>query len=120
MFSRTEIVSLLAVAGLCQAQMITKNMVSPKAGSGPYDDPPMLGFGTWMLDPKGNCSEAVAQAIINGYRHFDAATAYQNQPCVAVGLKDGMKRAGIKRSDLWVTSKLWSTRSAFVKDWQII
>jgi diketogulonate reductase-like aldo/keto reductase len=69
----------------------------------------LLGFGTWMLWDK-NCTEAVAQAIEAGYRHFDGATAYENQGCVGLGFKEGMKRTGLKRSDLWVTSKLWSTR----------
>lgn len=108
-----SLLTFLAILRLSQAQQITKDQISPK--NGPYAEPPMLGFGTWMLNETlpgypGNCSEAVAQAVVNGYRHFDGATAYQNQECVGKGLKEGMQRAGIKRKDLWVTSKLWSSR----------
>ncbi|KAF2429297.1 Aldo/keto reductase, partial [Tothia fuscella] len=71
---------------------------------------PMLGFGTWMLNDGKNCTEAVAQAVQAGYRHFGGAIAYQNQVCVRNGLREGMKRTGLRRSDLWVTSKIWSTR----------
>jgi len=46
----------------------------------------------------------------NGYRHFDCATAYQNQVSIGKGLAEGLKRTGLNRSDIWVTSKLWSTR----------
>jgi alcohol dehydrogenase (NADP+) len=106
-----SLVATLALLGLTQAQGVaTLDQVSPK--NGPFNDIPLLGFGTWMLFDK-NCTEAVAQAIEAGYRHFDGATAYENQACVGQGLKEGMRRTGLKRSDLWVTSKLWSTRYNF-------
>jgi alcohol dehydrogenase (NADP+) len=45
-----------------------------------------------------------------GYRHFDGATAYQNQKNVSAGIKEGLRRTGLKRSDIWITTKIWSTR----------
>ncbi len=63
---------------------------------------PILGFGTLYLnDELGvNC---VADAISLGYRLIDTAMIYGNE--VAVGA--GIKKSGIKREELFVTSKLW-------------
>ena len=68
---------------------------------------PLLGYGTWNLD-KSNASEAVSYAIETGYRHIDCAAAYGNEKEVGKGLADGAKKAGLKRSEIWVTSKLWN------------
>jgi len=70
-------------------------------------DIPHNGFGTWNL--KGdNISDVVSAAIQAGYRHIDGATAYGNHVAVGKGIKDGLKKAGLKREELWVTSKLWN------------
>jgi len=104
-----SLITWLAFLGPIHAQGVaTLEQISPK--NGPFNEIPMLGFGTWMLWDAKNCTEAVAKAIEAGYRHFDGATAYENQACVGAGLKEGMRRTGLKRSDLWITSKLWSTR----------
>jgi hypothetical protein len=97
-----------ALLGLSQAQQPSKDDISPSGG--PYDTIPRLGFGTWMLDDEKNATEAVAMAMVNGYRHFDCATAYQNQVAIGKGLAEGLKRTGLNRSEIWVSSKLWSTR----------
>ena len=73
---------------------------------------PLLGFGTWNLHVE-NATKAVSIAIQTGYRHIDCATAYSNQKEVGAGIADGIKEAGIKRSDLWITSKLWNTQCGF-------
>ncbi|KAL9042519.1 MAG: hypothetical protein Q9214_003756 [Letrouitia sp. 1 TL-2023] len=70
-------------------------------------DVPLLGFGTWNL-ALSNASEAVSAAIQAGYRHIDAAAAYGNQKLVGKGIADGLKKTGLQRSDIWVTSKLWN------------
>jgi alcohol dehydrogenase (NADP+) len=107
-------VAPFALLGLVQAQALDRPLtlaqISPK--NGPFNEIPLLGFGTWMLNDPKNCTEAVAQAVQAGYRHFDGATAYLNQGCFGNGLREGMKRTGLERSDLWVTSKIWSTRYA--------
>jgi diketogulonate reductase-like aldo/keto reductase len=75
------------------------------------DEIPKIGFGTWHLQDNGaNVSEIVAMAMENGYRHIDCAYAYQNQKDIGVGIKEGLRRTGLKRSDLWITSKLWNNR----------
>jgi alcohol dehydrogenase (NADP+) len=71
------------------------------------DGPPQLGLGTWYM--RGNTSEAIAHAIVQGYRHIDCAKIYGNQRDVGAGIALGIKRAGITRQDVWVTSKLWNS-----------
>ncbi|KAI4157183.1 MAG: hypothetical protein LQ342_008484 [Letrouitia transgressa] len=66
---------------------------------------PLLGFGTWNLN-RSNASEAVSAAIQAGYRHIDGAAGYANQDVVGKGIADGLKKTGLNRSDIWVTSKL--------------
>ncbi|KAL8650080.1 MAG: hypothetical protein Q9210_004031 [Variospora velana] len=68
---------------------------------------PSLGFGTWNLD-KSNVTQAVSAALQAGYRHLDCATIYGNQKEVGKGIADGLKKAGVNRTDVWITSKLWN------------
>jgi alcohol dehydrogenase (NADP+) len=68
---------------------------------------PLLGFGTSDLDPR-NASEAVSWAIQAGFRHIDCDPAYKNEDLVGKGIADGLNRTGLKREDLWITSKLQS------------
>ena len=80
----------------------------------PLSSPPLLGFGTWNLSPDDhNASASVSAAIVAGYRHIDCATAYGNQKDVGRGIKEGLEKTGLKREEIWVTSKLWN--NAFVK-----
>ncbi|MBV5313251.1 MAG: aldo/keto reductase [Prolixibacteraceae bacterium] len=63
---------------------------------------PMLGFGTNTLN--GDIAErCVADAISVGYRLIDTAHIYGNEEAVGVGIK----KSGINREELFVTSKLW-------------
>ncbi len=62
---------------------------------------PKLGLGTWFIsddDVKG----AVKAAAEIGYRHIDTAQAYQNE----AGVGEGVRASGVKREDLFVTTKL--------------
>ncbi|KAM0166906.1 hypothetical protein ACHAQE_001117 [Botrytis cinerea] len=70
---------------------------------------PLIGFGTWNLkvSPE-NTTEVVAYAIEIGYRQIDCAAVYGNEVAVGRGIEEGLKRAGLKREDIWVTSKLWN------------
>ncbi|CEJ53678.1 Putative Aldo/keto reductase family protein [Penicillium brasilianum] len=71
---------------------------------------PQLGFGTWQSAP-GQVGEAVYEALKAGYRHLDLATIYQNQREVAAGLKRAFQDVpGLKREDLFITSKLWNSQ----------
>lgn len=69
---------------------------------------PVLGFGTFGL--QGNvCQQNVADAISLGYRLLDTAKVYGNEEAVG----NGIKQSGIKRDELFVTSKLWVDDSGY-------
>ncbi|MFZ4620054.1 MAG: aldo/keto reductase [Bacteroidota bacterium] len=69
---------------------------------------PMLGLGTMTLDgPRGaNC---VSDAISFGYRLLDTATIYGNEEFVGAGIQ----QTGIKREELFVTTKLWVSDAGY-------
>jgi glycerol 2-dehydrogenase (NADP+) len=52
--------------------------------------------------------DAVAHALKSGYRHIDAAFVYGNENEVGEGLAEAFT-SGVKREDVFVTSKLWNT-----------
>ena len=63
---------------------------------------PRLGFGTMTL--KGDLGvRCVANAISLGYRLIDTAMIYDDE--VPVG--EGIRQSGIRREELFITSKLW-------------
>jgi alcohol dehydrogenase (NADP+) len=103
------IATLLQLAVLAAAQQSPPDQVplTPKKLL-TIDQIPLLGFGTWNL--KSNCTEAVSWAIQAGYRHIDGAAAYGNENAVGLGIADGLAKAGLSRSDIWVTSKLWNNK----------
>ena len=68
---------------------------------------PVVGLGTWQSAP-GEVAAAVEHALKSGYRHIDGAYCYQNESEVGQGLKKAFD-SGIKREDVFVTSKLWCT-----------
>ncbi len=57
----------------------------------------------------GEVAAAVKHALAKGYRSVDCAAVYGNEAEVGEGLREGMKEAGIKREEVFVTSKLWNT-----------
>jgi 2,5-diketo-D-gluconate reductase A len=65
---------------------------------------PQLGLGTWPLDDH-QVERTIVEAVAIGYRHIDTAVKYGNE--VGVGL--GVKRSGVDREDLFVTTKLDGT-----------
>lgn len=64
---------------------------------------PKFGLGTW-LSPYEETSNAVKWALQAGYKHIDTATIYGNEQAVG----DGIIQSGVKRSDIFVTTKLWN------------
>src|ERR1700761_6916599 len=69
---------------------------------------PMLGFGTYSL--RGDlCTESVADALVAGYRLVDTARVYENEEAVGAGIR----KSGIDRKQLFVTSKLWVDDSGY-------
>lgn len=62
---------------------------------------PVLGLGTWLLDDE-QAADAVVAALAAGYRHIDTAQAYGNE----AGVGEGLRRSGIAREDVFVTTKV--------------
>lgn len=74
-----------------------------------YED--SLIAGTWQAKP-GQVREAVRHALSVGYKHLDCALIYQNENEVGEGIKD----SGVKREDIFITSKVWNTHQDNVKN----
>jgi len=77
---------------------------------------PLLGFGVFQVPDLAECERAVRDALDVGYRLIDTAAAYGNEEAVGRAIK----RAGVPREELFVTTKLWiqdagegRTRAAF-------
>lgn len=73
---------------------------------------PKLGFGTYLIRNE-DAPAAVAEAIAAGYRHIDTAAGYQNEVGVGLGIRSGLSAAGLDRSDIFVTTKLWPGNAAW-------
>ena len=63
---------------------------------------PALGLGVFQSAPDVTAS-AVVTAVQHGYRLIDTAAAYFNEREVG----EGIKRSGIDRRELFITTKLW-------------
>lgn len=67
---------------------------------------PLLGFGTWMLEPE-DARRMVAEVLRIGYRHIDTAWIYKNEAAVGDGIRDAIAAGHVKREDIWLTTKIW-------------
>ena len=63
---------------------------------------PKLGLGTFRLQGEA-CRAAVESALALGYRHIDTAEMYGNEDAIGAAVAG----AGVPRSDLHVTTKVW-------------
>lgn len=75
------------------------------------DRMPVIGMGTFGSDHVSHdaVAEAVRYAAGIGYRHFDCASVYGNEDRIGRALQQ-MMRDGIRREDLWITSKVWNDK----------
>jgi diketogulonate reductase-like aldo/keto reductase len=78
---------------------------------------PLLGFGTWMLEPE-DARRMVAEALRIGYRHIDTAWIYRNEAAVGDGIRDAIAAGHVSRDEIWLTTKIWTahfTRDALLR-----
>jgi alcohol dehydrogenase (NADP+) len=72
---------------------------------------PAIGLGTFGSDRF--TGEDIAKAVLGaaevGYRHFDCAAVYGNEHLIGHSLR-AILDGGVKREDIWVTSKLWNDK----------
>jgi diketogulonate reductase-like aldo/keto reductase len=77
-------------------------MTVPKITLKSGNEIPVVGLGTWQLQGE-ECERAVLSALKAGYNHIDTASAYDNH----VNVSNAIKKSGIEREKLFLTSKLW-------------
>ena len=65
---------------------------------------PKLGIGTFQMEPEA-AEKAVVDALKDGYHLIDTANGYMNERAVGRAIKE----SGIKREDIFISSKLWPT-----------
>ncbi|MGH9600122.1 MAG: aldo/keto reductase [Terracidiphilus sp.] len=72
---------------------------------------PAVGLGTFGSDhvTAAEIAETVKGAAAAGYRHFDCASVYGNEAEIGASLQ-AIVSGGVRREELWVTSKLWNDR----------
>ena len=63
---------------------------------------PSLGYGVFQINDE-EAARCVADAIAVGYRLIDTAQAYGNER----GVGEGIRRSGVAREDLFLTTKVW-------------
>lgn len=73
---------------------------------------PGMGAGVFQI-PDEQTAEVVKEAIIQGYRLIDTAQIYGNEEGTGQGIQDGLKAAGLKREDLFFTSKVWNNHLTY-------
>ena len=64
---------------------------------------PQYGFGVYEIKGDEETEKACLSAFEIGIRHIDTAHAYENER----GVGSAIKKSGIPRSELFITSKLW-------------
>lgn len=68
---------------------------------------PGLGVGTYASTAP-DFKEVLRRQIVDiGYRHIDTASHYENEQAIGEVLRDVFSNTGIKREDLFVTTKVW-------------
>lgn len=74
---------------------------------------PVVGLGTFANDRFDfvDIAKAVYNAIHAGYRLIDCAAAYRNEPEIGQAFA-AVLAGGIKREELFITSKLWNDKHA--------
>ena len=70
---------------------------------------PILGFGVFQIPDAEECERAVHEALQAGYRLLDTAAIYMNEEAVGRAIK----RSGIAREEIFVTTKLWVSDAGY-------
>ncbi len=72
---------------------------------------PILGFGVFQITDEKECEKVVLDAIEVGYRLIDTAQSYGNEEAVG----NAIKKCGVDRKDLFITSKVWISNAGYEK-----
>lgn len=71
---------------------------------------PILGYGVYQVNPE-ECERCVTEALSVGYRSVDTAQAYANEE----GVGQAIKKSGIPRDELFITTKVWISNAGYEK-----
>ncbi len=77
---------------------------------------PQMGFGVYQIKGDELTEQCVLEALKIGYRHIDTAHFYENER----GVGRAIKKSGIPRDQIWVTSKVWVTEYGSGKTTQAV
>lgn len=69
---------------------------------------PQIGLGVFQV-PAVDAQRLTEAAFEAGYRHVDTASAYGNEK----GIGDAIRASGIRREELFITTKLWNADQGF-------
>ncbi|MFB3170356.1 aldo/keto reductase [Neobacillus sp. 179-C4.2 HS] len=70
---------------------------------------PWFGLGVFKVEEGPELVNAVKFAIKQGYRSIDTAAIYGNEEGVGQAIREAMTEYGIKRDELFITSKVWNS-----------
>jgi diketogulonate reductase-like aldo/keto reductase len=70
---------------------------------------PILGFGVFQIPDYVECKRSVLAALEVGYRAIDTAATYMNENAIG----DAIKESGLKREELFITTKLWISDNGY-------
>ena len=71
---------------------------------------PIEGYGVFQIDPE-ETERCVLEALAAGYRSLDTAATYGNEE----GVGNAIKKSGVAREDIFLTSKLWVADQGYEK-----
>lgn len=72
---------------------------------------PQVGYGCYQVTSE----EPIFEAIRYGYRLLDTAAYYENEDMVGKQVKRAYAEFGLKRSDFFITSKVWPENMGYEK-----
>lgn len=75
---------------------------------------PGVGLGVFQVENDATV-EIVKNAIEAGYRSIDTAAIYGNEAGVGEGIKLALASTGLKREDLFITSKVWNSGLSYAE-----
>jgi len=66
-----------------------------------------VGFGTYKVVGSEAIHKCVDSALAYGYRHFDTAKLYKNEPELGASLEQLLPKYGLRREDIFITTKFF-------------
>ncbi len=82
---------------------------------------PTYAYGTYLTDKSEfGCINCVKTAIQSGIRHIDCAYVYGNQELVGDAIKQSIEEGIVKRTDLFITSKVPENQYGYLNTKRII